>query len=437
MSFPNHYPPSVESVTFPGDALGTKMRSLYDQLNTVVGIPSTVVGPIVLHAGIAYANPVTSMISPNGRMGVFGINTMISGVSGCGKTEAKNAAFATMFEFQRDRLADAADGKPRIETHVMNNTTMPATVKGLAQYSVANEIDDEFSSSQTGSMTRNASIRNQLYDGQTFTVDRATSGRFILHDPRFTSLVLTQPHVRICFDLKHGTRLRTMGLATRTQFAEYADDPVSLRPVKIDSTLWDDNCKHLLDLWMRIFRGHEKRSLVKFAQEAVRVRDAVRFQYQQRGLQGGDLALLPEHAARQPENIQRIAAGMHAFEQLTGDISTETVERAATIGLWFTEQYKLRFLPKPEVPQVPREHVEAAYLEQVLFDAARRTGEGMVKLKELLGFAPNFGMTKAAVQRALIVLCSSGRTRIVKSQGKPDWVSLNPMFFPVYRWTGS
>ncbi|MFM0741689.1 DUF3987 domain-containing protein [Paraburkholderia xenovorans] len=413
------------------------MRSLYDPLHSVVGIPSKVVGPIVLHAGIAYANPVASMASPNGRIGVFGINTMVSGVSGCGKSEVKNYAFGPMFQFQRDQLTRSADGRPRIQTHVLNNATMPAIIKAMTEYSIGNEIDDEFTSSRTGSMTQHASVRNQLYDGHTFTVDRATSGRFILHDPRFTSMVLTQPHVRIAFDEKYGIRLRTTGLATRTQFSEYDGAPVSLNQVEIDTAMWDTNCRRLQDLWIDIMGERMRRGLKKYRPDAIRLLKEIRDNYQQRGQQDGDLAMLPEHAARQPENIQRFAAGIEVFEGLTGDISAETVERAATIGFWFTEQYKLRFLPKQETPQVPREHQEAMYLEQVLHEAARRTGEGMVKLKDLLSFAPNFGMTKAAVQRALIVLCSNDRTRIVKSQGKPDWVALNPMFFPVFRWPGN
>lgn len=423
----------VDIGRFPSDALGTKMRSLHDPLTTVIGIPPIVVGPIVLHAGIAYANPVASMVSPNGQMGVFGINSMVSGNSGCGKTVVKNAAFARMLQFQRAQL-EKPESDDRIETHVIHNATMPVLIKCAAKYPVLNEIDDEFSSAQTGSMIRYANIRNQFFDGNTFSVERVTTGRYILHDPRFTSLVLTQPHVRIAFDEKHGPRLRTVGLATRTQFSEYVGDPVDLNLVPIDTSQWDNQANYLLDAWWEIVHGRMSRTFVRFSPKAEFALKAAREEYRVRGLLGGDLQHLPEHSARQPENIQRIAAGMHTFEQLPGDISDETVERALIIGRWYTEQYKLRFLPKPEMPQAPREHQEAMHLERVLFEGARRTGEGMVKLKDLMSFAPNFGMNKAAVQRALIVLCSNDRTRIVKSHGKPDWVALNPTFFPAYRW---
>ncbi|KVN17521.1 MULTISPECIES: hypothetical protein [unclassified Burkholderia] len=86
-----------------------------------------------------------------------------------------------------------------------------------------------------------------------------------------------------------------------------------------------------------------------------------------------------------------------------------------------------------------REHKEAMHLEQVLCETARRTGERIFVQADLLSSARNFGMTKPGVQRALIVLCSIGRIHIIKNQGKPDWVALNPMFisgYSAHRWPG-
>jgi hypothetical protein len=414
----------IDPTRFPSDALGPKTRSLYDPLVDVIGIPSIVVGPIVLHAEIAYANPVANMLSPRGRAGPFGINTMLSGVSGCGKTEAKNAAFGEMFEFQRQQLATAVDAENCIESHVIHNASMSAIVKRLAKYPIANEIDDEFSSSQTGSMTRNANIRNQLYDGQTFSVDRATSGRYILHDPRFTSHVLTQPHVRIAFDEKHGKRLRALGLMTRTQFAEYAGDPVALNLVPIDSRIWDENNRRLLHLWLEIMNGHAPRGLVKFRPDAVRLLKEISERYRRRGLRGGDVEQIAEHAARQPENIARIAVGMHVFDGISGDVSGEELERSEIIGSWFTEHYKLRFQPNPATPP---EYEEADRLEQWLHGFVYRTGALSLRRSELRAYAPEMGLSKAAVERALMVLCSSNYARI--SLGKSAWLEFNPAHF--------
>lgn len=409
---------------FPSEALGTRMRSLNDSLVDTIGIPSIVVGPIVVHAGIAYANPVANMSSPRGRDGPFGINTMLSAVSGCGKTEAKNAAFGEMFEFQREQLANAVDGEICIDSHVIHNASMPAILKRVSKYPVANEIDDEFASSRTGSMTRDANTRVQLSDGQTFSVDRATTGRYILHDPRFTSLVLTQPHVRIAFDERHAKRLRALGLATRTQFAEYAGEPVALDLVPVDSRIWDENCRRLLNLWVEIMCGRARRGLVKFQPDAIRLLKEIAEGYRVRGLRGGDLEDLVEHAARQTENIARLAAGMHVFEDVPGDVSAEELEQAEAIGLWFTEHYKLRFQPKPTVP---REFEEADCLAQWLHGFVYRTRQLTIKRCDLLAYAPDMGLSRAAVVRALTVICSSGYARI--SPGKTAWIELNPAYF--------
>jgi hypothetical protein len=425
--------PVLSSTTdeFPGNALGANGRYLYTLLTRVVGIPSVISGPTIQHAINAYANAVAEMVSSNGRKGPLGVNTMVSGVSGCGKTEAKNAALAQMFAFQRECLANA-DGDDRIETHVMNNATMSATIKGLTEYPVANEIDDEFSSSQTGSMTRNANIRNQLYDGQTFSVDRTTSGRYILHDPRFTSLVLTQPHVRVVFDEKHGKRLRTMGLATRTQFSEYNGEPCALHMVRLDTAPWDRTCKWLLDTWMRIYSGTEKRREVKFSALAIRAIDSIREQYLQRGRQGRDLALFPEHVARQTENICRIAAGTHVFEDLPGDISADTVECAGAIGLYFTEQYIRRFMPKPMVPAA---ELYAETLHLPLTALVKETRRREFELRGLVDTAPNVGLSPNQAKRGFDALCKKGYARYAKYNNK-TWVELSPEHYPLIRFRG-
>ncbi|MBI0326872.1 DUF3987 domain-containing protein [Burkholderia plantarii] len=414
----------IDPACFPREALGPKTRSLYDPVVDAIGIPSVVVGPMVVHGAIAYANPVANMLSPHGRTGPYGIYTKVSAVSGCGKTEAKKAVFAEMEAFQREQLTNVVDGEDPIETHITYNASMPALMRGLAKYPVANENDDEFTSAQTGSMARYANIRNQLFDGQTFSVDRATSGRYILHDPRFTSLVLTQPHVRIAFDEKHGKRLRAQGLATRTQFAEYAGEPVALNFVPIDSRLWDETARHFLHIWLDVMRGGARRGLVKLRSDAVRLQKGIVDSYRARGLRGGDLEQFEEHAARQPESIVRIAAGLHVFEGIPGDVTGEELERAEAIGSWFTEHYKLRFQPKLTVPP---EYEEADHLAEWLRGFVYRTGELSIRRSDLRAHAPEMGLSKAAVERALTVLCSSNYARIVL--GKSAWIELNPSYF--------
>lgn len=410
---------------FPDNVFLGQAGRLCALLTYSVGIPSAISGPITQHAINSYANPVADMVSPNGRKGPLGLNIMISGVSGCGKTAAKNIAFGPMFQFHRDRLANI-EGGDRIETHVVNNATMSTILKGLAENPVANEIDDEFSSSQTGSMTRNASIRNQLYDGQTFSVDRITSGRYILHAPRFTSLTLTQPHVRTTFDEKYGKRLRTQGLTTRTQFSEYNGEPRALRMVEIDTAPWDEVCKQMLDRYLRIRAGTEKRRDVSFSARAIREIELVNRDYLQRGRQGGDLAPYPEHVARQTENICRIAAGNHVFEDLSGDISVSTVERAVAIGLYFTAQYIHRFSEKPKVPVV---ELHAAILDSRLAALASDLRQREFELRGYVDTAPNIGLSPSQAKRAFDFLCEVGYARYFK-RGNRTWIELSPERYP-------
>ncbi|WP_321920284.1 DUF3987 domain-containing protein [Paraburkholderia tropica] len=411
---------------FPDNVFLGQAGRLYALLTYAVGVPPAITGPMIQHAINSYANPVADMFSPNGRKGPLGLNMMISGTSGCGKTEAKNIAFGPMFQFHRDCLANT-DERDRMETHVMNNATMPTILKGLAENPVANEIDDEFSSSQTGSMTRNANIRNQLYDGQTFSVDRATSGRYILHAPRFTSLILTQPHVRTTFDEKYGKRLRTMGLATRTQFSEHNGEPRALRMLPIDTAPWNAACQQMLDDYQRIRSGRGKRRAVKFSAGANRRIEALHRDYLQRGRQGGDLVMYPEHVARQTENICRIAAGNHVFEDLPGDISVDTVERAVAIGHYFTAQYIHRFSQKPTVPVV---ELHAAILDSRLAALVSDSRQREFELRRYVDTAPNIGLSPSQAKRAFDFLCEVGYARYFK-RGNRTWIELSPERYPM------
>ena len=140
----------------------------------------------------------------------------------------------------------------------------------------------------------------------------------------------------------------------------------------------------------------------------------------------GDLAALPEHGVRQVENVMRLAGSWHAFEKLPGEIGGETVARAAEFVRWHTEHYKLRFMPEPTVP---REFQEAERLEHWLRWRLQRTGAWDIRRDELRTLAPNIGLSKASLERALMVLCTSLRTQVVVGEHRTVWVALNPHFF--------
>lgn len=449
----NYYRPVFDPDRFPDYALGPVTGSTHAFL-VQMGIPSSIAGATVLHAALAYVNGVGDLESEDGRNGPIGVNTMISGVSGCGKTAAKDYAFEPMTRFHAAYLEGNAEeiaeygsaeqpallnagcdeaqahqlepdsGRTPFETYIQCNATMEAILAGLATYPVANEIDDEFTALQTGSMTRHANTRLQLHGGQTLSIARKTSGRLSIINPRFTSYTGTQPHIRREFDRKYGDRHRNSGLGPRNLFVEYNGGPLAIRLCKRNTPQWDTTCKGLLSDMVRISCLGEKRRTVKFSPTATRTRDMVRERYQQRGSHDGDLALLPEHAARQPENIGRIAAGLHVFERSSGDISAETVERAAVIGEFFTEHYKLRFVSQI----IPHEHSDAFELEQALWRYRWQSGGWSVPKTVLRDWALNLGVAGRRFTRAFELLCEWHRVWVV-TQGRTTWVNLNAAYF--------
>lgn len=455
MFLTKHCAQSTDPNNFP-EVFGPRVASLYQPL-VEKGVHSSIVGATVLHAALAHVNSAVDLESESGQRGPIGVNTMVSGVSGCGKTLAKDYAFGPMVRFHNayasrnaEEIAEYEPGDQSVsaatrsasaaqvtsnlfETHIFNNASMPAILEGLSSYPVANGIDDEFTARQNGSITQYGNIRVQLQGGQSIIHSRKTTGRLFIVAPRYTEFTTTQPPIRRVYDTKYGNAHRSSGLGPRELFVEYDGHSSPLHPGRINTARWDAICKDFQIKTVRIFRFGERRSSVRFGPEGLRGLDAVRRSYQQRGAVGGDLELFPEHVARQTENIGRIAAGFHTFEGWPGDISGETVERAAVIGEFFTEHYKLRYMPQP---QAPREYQEADRLERWLHGFVHRTKELSLRRSDLRAYAPEMGLSRAAVERALTVLCSSNYARI--SLGKSAWIELNPAYFrPQYhvsRW---
>jgi hypothetical protein len=52
---------------------------------------------------------------------------------------------------------------------------------------------------------------------------------------------------------------------------------------------------------------------------------------------------LPDLAARTPENIARVAALLHFFEERAGDISYETLEYSCRLCFWHVDQFIYMF----------------------------------------------------------------------------------------------
>ena len=192
----------------------------------------------------------------------------------------------------------------------------------------------------TDTVVRNLALLNQLWDGADFSVDRRTKESFHVRNVRLTIGLQVQPAVIHKFMDGHGAISRGQGFLARcllscpksTQGTRIAKDPPSRTPGL------DAFCQRLRDLLeMPLPRNKEKElepPALYLAPKAHECWKDYANRTERRLL--GDLQGLRDVGSKAAENVARLAAAMHMFEQGDArDIGEEHIERAARIVDWY------------------------------------------------------------------------------------------------------
>ena len=193
----------------------------------------------------------------------------------------------------------------------------------------------------TDTVVRNLALLNQLWDGADFSVDRRTKESFHVRNVRLTIGLQVQPAVMHKFMDGHGAVSRGQGFLARcllsypksTQGTRIAKDPPSRTPGL------DAFCQRLRDLLeMPLPRNKEKELEPPALYLAPKARECWK-DYANRTERRllGDLQGLRDVGSKAAENVARLAAVMHMFEQgdTTRDIGEEYITRAAHIVDWY------------------------------------------------------------------------------------------------------
>ncbi|VBQ11434.1 DUF3987 domain-containing protein [Burkholderia pseudomallei] len=427
----NHDTQSVDPDQFPDYALTPTLLRIATALIDAKRISGAIAIPI-LNNGAAFA------VSPRFRIKLPGggckpVNNMgwVTSPSAQGRSVSGDLLYRPF----HDRMfrADACDSvnlKIKIPLSVFHNSTPEAAIRRMPGGLAAGIVDDEGAFVRNPRFVPNLSVFNRGFDDAPIIIDTKRGGRIAVESPNLSAIFLTQPEVTRRFDARHGELFRSSGAASRCNVVHIPNltSPrfisTDLQP-ELDMSEWNDLVNaHWDEAELNIARGITERDELSFDAQAGRCLTSLHNEYMTRTMPGGDLAALPEHGGRQMENAARLAGVFHAFEQMSGRISSETVERAALIVRWHTEHYKRRFMP---APTVPREYEEADHLAEWLCGFVYRTGTLSVRRSDLRAHAPEMGLSKPAVERALTVLCSSNYARIVL--GKSAWIELNPAYF--------
>jgi hypothetical protein len=323
---------------------------------------------------------------------------------------------------------------------IFNNTTPAKIALDLYEnWLSAGLISDEAGSLFRGRAMNDLGMLNQLWDGSTLSVDRVSSPSFNVKDARLTISLMVQGKILDDYVKGRGKNARDIGFIARclvafpftTKGTRILDNqPQSwIHLTKFQQRITEILTQDKLD----VDQGRKTRPILEFPQEAKNGWFTFRNNIELDLNTGRYLSDVDDGASKITTNLARMAALFHFFEGRQGDIAYTTECDAAEICSWYMHEFKRIFTKNPAIPI---EVSDAAELETFLLRWCQNNpGLILIEKKKIAQYAPNqLRKNKLRREDALNKLIYQNKIRIVLGvNGKTQFVSLNPNFFPVPR----
>lgn len=194
---------------------------------------------------------------------------------------------------------------------------------------------------------KNMPALNQLWSGDRVTVDRKTTGSFVLADVRISVLIMSQPGIFEDFISRYGALARESGFFARCLVL--AVPPSVVGQYEDDQVLNWQNLEQfhvVIRRFLSMSVSGIRRSTVAFSPEARRRWIGIKNAIVEESRTGGRFNEFPDLAARTSENIARVSALLHFFEGRSGGISVETLDYACRLCFWHVDQFVQMFSEK-------------------------------------------------------------------------------------------
>lgn len=236
---------------------------------------------------------------------------------------------------------------------------------------------------KSGAMRKVGNL-NKAWDGKPLSLD-LVDVRVRIMDPRMTISFMVQEEVIEEFLGKRGRTARGSGHLARYLIA-WPTSTVGFRRMTLGDHAW----VHLVAFHQRItelldeadFRqaNNQPRSLLEFCPEAKELW-AESYDWIEKGQRpGGRFHAIKDFASKFLELACRVAAILHYFNRLEGQISQETLERALTIVGWHLDEFNRLFGDSSCTPQIEQ---DVEYLGDYLLKRHWRRGEGQAYWNEV------------------------------------------------------
>ena len=311
--------------------------------------------------------------------------------------------------------------KPSVARLLLDDVNIPALLKALSGKGRSLAlISDEGSTALGGPLFAKPGMLAQLWGGKNLSVDRISSASFMLTDPRLTISLSLQPGAFQRFMEKRGGIARDNGLLARFLTAR-AQSNVGFRlETGGDTANWHGVTKFhqrlrelLHDSEQRFYEDHSEKRLLEFSPDAratwIQYANYVEVQMRPSGYYNG----IQDIAARSAEQVARMAALLHYFCDVGGDINPHTVEQA----IYYCDLYLMDALDLYCPPAIPEEIADAMELDRWLRDRFCNFGIFQHRKNDILRLVPGEMRSVVRFDRALDILCLAGRVKVYQRPG--------------------
>lgn len=334
--------------------------------------------------------------------------------------------------------------KPTLRKCILTDATPAALQAALAGNGRSvGIISDEAGMILEGHLIRAMALFSSLWSGKrNLTVDRAEKS-YAINDARITMLLQVQPEVFHKYMSKNREKAVGSGWLPRfiatsplsTQGTRFAGQHCDVRMLYFGHPSGSIQGFHQrMDKLLRSpvnldENGHVQRKVLTFHPEAHQHWYKIADNIEACLAPGRPYDGIREFAARFPDNIARLAALFHVFCGYEGEITLDTLKRAASVFGWYTEE-ALRLFDRNQI-RIPEEVQHANLLLPWLQKRFASNYNQPIRKNKLYQYAPNPVRPKSKMNAALDVLVSWGKIRIeVEPGGKKIYVYPGPHMSP-------
>lgn len=294
--------------------------------------------------------------------------------------------------------------KPRSFRILYDDSTSEALFCGLYEnLSTAGIISSE--GGLKGRAFNDLAKQNAMWSGDPIVVDRKTAGSYQLHGARLTFSAMTQSVAFQSYMKTRGDDARGSGLWARFLVCE----PISNRGKRLlDSTTishehiqrYTERVEELLVRNLDVLNNPSgKRAEVAFSPAASELWMEVYNEIESEMKEGGRFDKAADLASKLADNIARVAALLHIFEGVEGDISIESLRFSIDLCLWCSEEFYRLFVPVSEMES------DVSRLEEWL-GIKKMEGYQYVKRNEIMQYGPRRLRSKKRLDACLDEMAS-------------------------------